>query len=62
MAKQMRGMSDAQVKMMVKAANVVQSGAKALRKTRDVLGSRAMLYVAIAVLVLAFLLRCFGIM
>ena len=59
---QMKGMSDTQMKVMMKAATVVQKGAKAVQKTREALLSRTALLVAIAVVLLALLLRYLGIM
>lgn len=62
MAQQMKGMSDSQMKMMMGAANVMQRGANAFVKTKEALLSRSTLLVAIAVVLLALLLRYLGIM
>lgn len=68
MAKQMRGLSDTQMKVMVRVAGFAQAwrkraaqGARALKRTREFAASRAALVIALAVLVLAALLRYFGI-
>jgi hypothetical protein len=58
----MRGMSDTQMAMMAKAASTLSSGAAKLRAARDWMASRAFLVLAVAVLLLAILLRWWGIM
>lgn len=62
MAKQMRGMSDTQMNMMLKVANTAQKGARVYSKVKAFLASRAALVLAIVILIIAFLLRYFGIM
>jgi len=62
MAKQMQGMSDTQMNMMLKVANTAQKGARVYSKTKSFLASRAALVVALVVLLLAFLLRWLGYM
>eukprot|EP00798_Chlamydomonas_sp_ICE-L_P001542 gene1543-32922_t len=62
MAKQMKGMSDGQVKMMMKAANVVQAGSRGFAKVRDAVTSRSFLLISLLVLLLALLLRYLGVM
>jgi lipopolysaccharide/colanic/teichoic acid biosynthesis glycosyltransferase len=62
MVKQLKGMSDTQLNMMVKATATIQKGAQAVKKAKDVVLSRAFLILAVLVLLLAFLLRYFGIM
>jgi hypothetical protein len=58
----MRNMSDSQVEMMAKAASVLSKGAARARAARDWLASRQALVVALAVLLLAVLLRWLGIL
>jgi len=62
MAKQMRGMSDTQMNIMLKVATTAQKGARVYAKARAFLASRAALVIAILVLLLAFLLRWLGYM
>ncbi|KAF5825963.1 hypothetical protein DUNSADRAFT_5646, partial [Dunaliella salina] len=62
MARQMRGMSDTQMNIMLKVATTAQKGARAFSKARAFLASRAALVIAILVLLLAFLLRWLGYM
>lgn len=62
MAKQMRGMSDTQMNVMLKVANTAQKGARAYSKAKAFLASRAALVTAILILILAFLLRWLGYM
>ena len=62
MAAQFKGMSDTQMKMMLKAANVVQGGARAVQRVREFVLSRTALMLALAVVLLAVLLRHLGIM
>lgn len=62
MAKQMQGMSDTQMKMMMKAAGAVQKGAQVVAKTKEFVTGRMGLVVAIAIILLAVLLRWLGIM
>ncbi len=62
MAKQMRGMSDTQMNLMIKVATTAQKGARVYRKARAFLASRAALVLAVVVLLVAFLLRWLGYM
>lgn len=62
MVKQLKGMSDTQLNMMVKATATLQKGARAVKKAKEVVLSQAFLILAILVLLAAFLLRYFGIM
>ncbi|GAX77330.1 hypothetical protein CEUSTIGMA_g4776.t1 [Chlamydomonas eustigma] len=62
MAKQMKGMNDSQMKMMLKAAQVVQSGAKVVQKTKDFILSKGALLLALLLLLIAVILRFFGVM
>jgi hypothetical protein len=56
----MRGMSDAQVAAVARAASVLSVVAAKLRAARDYLAGRAFLQLAIAALILAVLLRWLG--
>ena len=60
MAKQMRGMSDTQVNLLLKAGGVAQKGARAYSKARAFVASRMMLVIAVLVLLFAFFLRYMG--
>eukprot|EP00195_Chlamydomonas_chlamydogama_P015335 CAMPEP_0202894950 /NCGR_PEP_ID=MMETSP1392-20130828/4243_1 /ASSEMBLY_ACC=CAM_ASM_000868 /TAXON_ID=225041 /ORGANISM="Chlamydomonas chlamydogama, Strain SAG 11-48b" /LENGTH=129 /DNA_ID=CAMNT_0049579809 /DNA_START=1 /DNA_END=390 /DNA_ORIENTATION=+ len=62
MAKQVKGMSDTQMRMMMKTASVVQGVGQAAARTKEVLLSSRTLVVALAVILLAVLLRYLGIM
>lgn len=62
MAKQMSGMSDTHMKLLMKATGAIQAGAKAVRKAKQFLASRTALVIGIIILVVAVLLRWFGIM
>lgn len=62
MAKQMKNMSDTQVKVMMKAANVVQGGVKAVKKTKDFFMSKNALLIALLIVILAIILRYLGVM
>lgn len=62
MAGQMKQMSPGMVKFMSRAAGVVASGAAAAQQARQWLASRQLLAVAVAVLLIAILLRVLGIM
>lgn len=61
MAAQMKGMSPAAMEMMRKAARVVQGGAQAVKKTKEFVLQRGLL-LALVILLVAILLRYFGIM
>jgi uncharacterized protein (DUF2342 family) len=50
------------MKFMTGAASVVQTGMAAAQQARQVLGSHQLLVLAVAVLLLAILLRVLGIM
>lgn len=62
MARQMRGMTDKQVKVMMKLATTAQKGARAVSRVKAFMSSRAALLIALAVLVLAFVLQWTGVM
>lgn len=62
MAQQMKSMSPRMMKFMTGAAGVVQTGLQAAQQARQVLGSQQLLVLAVAVLLLAILLRVLGIM
>lgn len=62
MVQTMRGMSDAQVQMISKAASTLSQIVAKLRAARDHLYSQPLLVAALVVLVLALLLRWLGIM
>jgi hypothetical protein len=62
MAKQMGGMSDAQMKVMMKAATTIQAGMRSFQKAKQFMVSKAALVVAVAILILAVVLRWLGIM
>eukprot|EP00882_Tetradesmus_deserticola_P016830 GHRQ01017999.1.p2 GENE.GHRQ01017999.1~~GHRQ01017999.1.p2 ORF type:complete len:285 (+),score=175.06 GHRQ01017999.1:113-967(+) len=62
MASQMKNMSPGQMRMVTKAAGVVQGGVQTARKARAWLAGNVMLVVAAVLLVVAILLRWFGIM
>lgn len=61
-ATQMKNMSPGMMKFMTQAAGVVQGGVRAAQQARQFLASRTMLVVAVAVLLIAILLRVLGIM
>lgn len=50
------------MKMMMKAASVVQGGAAAVQKTKEFMLSNLMLVAGLAILLLALLLRWLGVM
>lgn len=60
MARKMKSMSDNQAEMMIKAARVVQSGASAVKKTKNFLLGKAGLILALAMIVVGVLLRYMG--
>lgn len=62
MATQMKRMSPGMMKFVTQAAGVVQSGVRAAQQARQWMASRTMLVLAVAVLLVAILLRIFGIM
>ena len=61
-AMQMKNMNENQVKMMMKAASVVQGGARLMQRVKAFLLSNAALVVAFAVILLAVTLRWLGVM
>ena len=56
-AKQIKGMSDTQMKMMVKAGTVLQSGAQLAIKAKEFLLSRTLLMIAVLVTLVGILLQ-----
>lgn len=58
----MKGMSDRQMEMMAKAAAVVSSGVERARAAKEWVASRQFFVIALAVLLLAVLLRWLGVM
>lgn len=62
MAGQMKKMSPGMIKFMSQAAGVVGSGVAAAQQARQWLASRQLLALAVAVLLIAILLRVLGIM
>ncbi|GMH37536.1 hypothetical protein BSKO_05409 [Bryopsis sp. KO-2023] len=60
MARGFSKMSEGQVEMMVKAAGVVQSGASAMKKTKDFLMGKTALILAIFAIILGILFRSLG--
>lgn len=62
MASQMKNMSPGMMKFMSQTAAVVQSGAHAAQQARQWLASRQALVLAVAVLLIAILLRVLGVM
>lgn len=62
MARTMKSMSDTQAEMMLKTAQVVQSGASAVKKTKDFLMGRAGLILALVMIIVGVLLRYMGLM
>lgn len=62
MARQLKGLSKGQLRMMAKAAAVVQNGAAMARKAKDFLLRNKLILVAILILLLAVFLRWLGVM
>lgn len=62
MASQLKKMSPGQVRMLTKAAGVVQGGVQTARKAREWLAGNLMLVAAVVLLLIAILLRWYGIM
>lgn len=62
MVHQIKNMSPGMVKFMGQAAAVVQTGARAAQQAREFMASRQLLVLAVAVLLVAVLLRVLGIM
>ena len=62
MARQVQGMSDGQMKVMMRAAQTVQGAGAAVKRVRDWLAANPLALVAIVVLIIAVLLRLFGYM
>lgn len=60
MAHQLKSMSDTQAEMMIKAANVMQSGVAAVKKTKEALMGRSALILAIIMIIVGVLLRYLG--
>ena len=58
----MKSMDDKQFKTMMKAASVFQGGVRIVQRIRTMLLSHAALVVAVAVILIAVLLRWLGIM
>jgi hypothetical protein len=58
----MKGMSDSQMKMVLKAAQVVQSGTKVIQRTKEFILSKGALALALIVLLMAVMLRLLGVM
>ncbi|KAF6265915.1 hypothetical protein COO60DRAFT_1476709 [Scenedesmus sp. NREL 46B-D3] len=62
MASQMKKISPGQMRMLTKAAGVVQGGVQAARKAREWLAGNVVLVAAVVLLLVAILLRWYGIM
>jgi hypothetical protein len=62
MASQLKKISPGMMKVMTAAAGAVQSGVQAMQQARTMLASRQLLVLAVAVLLVAILLRVLGIM
>lgn len=62
MAAQVKSMSPTQMRMLTRAAGVVQAGVQTARKAREWLTSNVVLVVALVLLLIAVLLRWYGIM
>lgn len=58
----MKGVSEPQMKMMLKVAGVVQGGVRMYQRVKQLLLSRAVLLISLAVVLLAVLLRYLGLM
>ena len=58
----MKGVSEPQMKMMLKAAGVVQGGVRLYQRAKQLLLSRAVLVISLAVVLLAVVLRYLGLM
>jgi hypothetical protein len=61
-AKQLKQMSPTQLRLMTKAAALAQAGAQRAHQAKEWLASRQVLVVAVVVLLLAVLLRWYGIL
>jgi hypothetical protein len=62
MATQLKKMSPGQMRMLTKAAGVVQGGVQTARKAREWLAGNLVLVFAVVLLVIAILLRWYGVM
>lgn len=62
MADKVKGMSPKQVQFLMKAAVTANKAAQGIRKVKNALAGSWMLWLALAVLILAILLRYYGFM
>jgi hypothetical protein len=62
MAAQLKRLSPGQVRMLTKAATVAQASVRGVRRVREILASHAVLIAAALVLLVALVLRWYGIM